>query len=203
MARMLALMGLVSCDLLETPEYPDDDFSIVGTWEYQIPPLPENLIPVLSEGSLYNATGWVTFTEDSCFSFTIESDQGNIHSYGTYEVDMDQGVTLKYDSYSIIDDFAYSHDYTNVSYGSFGSAISWGVEGDEVTSDYIKIHDSNTRFIVEYRRVSPQSYKPVITNYISNDGPYKYRLVDHRGQSCISLSIPIEQLLNLMDNEME
>lgn len=80
MVRMLALMGLivalVSCDkikeLLETPEYPDENFTIVGTWEYQIPPLVGS---APDPGAVYNATGRITFTEDMRFCFTIDTDQ--------------------------------------------------------------------------------------------------------------------------------
>lgn len=55
-----AMCSLSSCEkikeLLETPEYPDENFTIVGTWEYYIPPL-EGSAP--DPGAVYNATGRV------------------------------------------------------------------------------------------------------------------------------------------------
>ena len=39
MALVTCLLALTSCGSLETPEYPDSYFSIVGTWKYHIPAL--------------------------------------------------------------------------------------------------------------------------------------------------------------------
>ena len=116
MKRLKQLLGmtffacafaLTSCGLLETPEYPDSDFSIVGTWEYHIPALSGSKP---KEGSIYNADGRITFTADGRFSFVIDSDQGEVKGCGTYEYDGDDegmdasgGIALEYDSYKEIE----------------------------------------------------------------------------------------------------
>ena len=53
------MMGaaMASCDLLDTPEYPDDDFSIVGTWEYSEPAIvfeSDNLLTKAGAGLAAN-----------------------------------------------------------------------------------------------------------------------------------------------------
>ena len=70
---LLGALAVSSCGLLDTPEYPDGDFTIVGTWEYHVPAL-EGSSP--NEGQVYNAEGQITFTTDKRFCFTLSTSGG-------------------------------------------------------------------------------------------------------------------------------
>ena len=81
-----AMCYLSSCEkikeLLETPEYPDENFTIVGTWEYYIPPL-EGSAP--DPGAVYNATGRVTFTEKGVWGSGLTANVYGCDSTGNIE----------------------------------------------------------------------------------------------------------------------
>lgn len=195
MARMLALMGLVvalvSCDkikeLLETPEYPDENFTIVGTWEYQIPPLVGG---APDPGAVYNATGRITFMEDMRFCFTIDTGQNEIKGFGTYTYSEDSGIGLEYDAYLKIEDDANEKDLINISHASFSDLISWGSNdwGDRVESDYLKVHSS---IVTEYHRISTEPYEETIVPYFDGNS---YGIVTHKGSCCVNLPISLDEL---------
>lgn len=178
------MMGaaMTSCDLLDTPEYPDDDFSIVGTWEYQIPPL-EGSAP--RPGQVYNATGWVTFTEDMRFCFTLDTDQGEVKSYGVYNYDEDSGIFLYYEEYMKMDIPSYEPEDFDLHRTGYQSLISWGNNdaGDVVSDDYLKVH---SRTVGEYHRVATREYEEEIVPYIYGED---YHYVTHDGYSLVDLPI--------------
>ncbi len=184
-ALLLGALAVSSCGLLDTPEYPDGDFTIVGTWEYHIPAL-EGSAP--NEGWVYNADGQITFTADKRFCFTLSTDRGEVKGYGTYRVNEDSGVFLSYDGYT---------DAGNLSFGDcFGCidvlydihSIGWGwdesLTGDRVEDDYLKTHTA----IEEYFRVAPQPYEEVVVPYMAADGTAYY--VEHNGHRLFSLPEP-------------
>lgn len=147
---MLFCPLLASCSSAEeeTPEYPDENFSIVGTWEYDIPPCI-GFAP--SEGYIYNASGYITFTDDNRFSFTIDSDNGPVKGYGTYTVDEDLGVYLVYTPYKEIETQAREEGYIHYSSDIYQEYISWGNYGDRVEEDYMLVHSVPVK---EYRRIN-------------------------------------------------
>lgn len=184
-------MSFTSCEkikeLLETPEYPDEDFSIVGTWEYQIPP---NIGTAPMPGAVYNATGRITFTEDMRFCFTIDTDKGEVKGYGTYDYNEDSGLTLNYGEYVDIQKYASSHHIISGQH-SFYDSINWGNEGDEVRSDYLKVH---SKLVSEYHRVSTEPYEETILPYHRED---IYGLVNHKGECCVNLPVSLDELYNI------
>lgn len=192
---LVGAMSLTSCgkikELLETPEYPDSDFSIVGTWEYHIPP---NIGTAPIPGAVYNATGRITFTEDMRFCFTIDTDKGEVKGYGTYTYNEDSGLYLTYAEYVDIEEYASLHHVIVPSYhASFTDGINWGNEGDEVSSDYLKVHST---LISEYHRVATESYEEIILPYHREDD---YGFVTHKGECCVNLPVSLDELYNIGD----
>lgn len=187
----IGAMSLASCekikDLLNPPEYPDDDFSIVGTWEYQIPP---NIGTAPRPGTVYNATGRITFTKDMRFCFTINTDKGEVKGYGTYGYNEDRGISLNYEEYVDIQDYASNHGIIS-GWHLFYDSIDWGNPGDEVRSDYLKVH---SKLVSEYHRISTEPYEETILPYYREG---LYGLVDHKGESCVNLPIPLDELYNI------
>lgn len=188
---LVGMFSLTSCekikDLLETPEYPDEDFSIVGTWEYHIPP---NIGTAPWQGTVYNATGRITFTEDMRFCFTIDTDKGEVKGYGTYSYNEDSGLTLSYGKYVEIQDYALKHHIIS-GQRFFDDSINWGNSGDEVRSDYLKVH---SKLVSEYHRVSTEPYEEIILSYHSEG---IYGLVNHKGESCVNLPVSLDELYNI------
>ena len=182
-ALLLGALAMSSC-ALDTPEYPDNDFTIVGTWEYHVPAWEGSTTPA----GVYNVDGRITFTEDLRFCFTLDTDRGEVKGFGTYRVNEDPGVCLSYDGYT---------DAGNLSFGDcFGCidvlydihSIGWGwdesLTGDRVEDDYLKTHTA----IEEYFRVAPQPYEEVVVPYMAADGTAYY--VEHNGHRLFSLPEP-------------
>lgn len=173
----IALCGflLSSCELLETPEYPDSDFNIVGTWEYKIPPC-EGTEPEI--GTIYNAVGRITFTEDMEFSFVIDANNIKAKGYGTYTYDEDSGICLTYKVSNIADVIAGA----NLSQVTMRDChISWGNEGDKVEDDYLRVHSIPS----EYRRIETLPLESILLPYrIPNSGTSTtWSIVTHGGDS--------------------
>ena len=190
-------LALTSCGLLDTPEYPDSDFSIVGTWEYHIPALTGS---APEKGEIYNADGWITFTEDMRFSYTINSDRGEVKGYGTYVYDPDSGVDLTYELWDEIEDYASSKNAV-LSWRSYGYMIHWGQEGDRVESDYMRL----TNDVGEFFRVSQLAYEDTITAYsvpVGKDSCH-YWLVDFSGDGFLEMKISLEDILKGINEEKE
>lgn len=191
-------MSFTSCEkikeLLETPEYPDEDFSIVGTWEYQIPPCV-GTSPL--EGQVYNATGYITFTADEQFSFVLNSDNGLVKGYGTYEYDEDSGISLYYASYKEIEIEGREEGYIHTIIDGYREYISWGNEGDLMEDDYMKVHTSP----MEYHRVESQPFEETVMAYrvpsaaLDDD----WHLVSHSGSSFLEVPDEYVKLKNLKD----
>lgn len=212
MKRLKQLLGmtffacafaLTSCGLLETPEYPDSDFSIVGTWEYHIPALSGSKP---KEGSIYNADGRITFTADGRFSFVIDSDQGEVKGCGTYEYDGDDegmdasgGIALEYDSYKEIELIELALKIPHAIIDRYLGYIRWGNEGDLVEDDYIV---SEGR---EFYRVSEEPYDENLATYTytNSKGEELYGLVDFGGDCMLSLPITLDRLYGLYDEFMD
>ena len=188
-----AMCSLSSCEkikeLLETPEYPDENFTIVGTWEYYIPPL-EGSAP--DPGAVYNATGRVTFTEDMRFCFTLDTNRGEVKGYGTYTYDEDSGVGLIYDTYLDIEEYAEKKGLIHISSAGFSDHISWGNNdyGDRVEQDYLKVHSN---IVSEYHRVATEPYEEEVIPY--HDGS-NYGIVSHNGSCCVNLPVSLDELYN-------
>ena len=183
-------LTLTSCGLLDTPEYPDSDFSIVGTWEYYIPALTGS---APEKGHVYNADGWITFTEDMQFSFTLNSDRGEVKGYGTYRYDPDSGVSFEYGPYDEVEDLG--KDY--ILSGSSGiPSINWGNEGDLVEMDYLRVHTEP----YEFHRVSQRPFEDTICTYsvpVWKDSCHYY-VVDHAGWSRLELRVSLGEILKNM-----
>ena len=203
LASFVCVFALTSCGLLETPEYPDSDFSIVGTWKYHIPAL-SGARP--QEGSIYNADVLITFTADGRFSFVIDSDQGEVKGCGTYEydgddegVDASSGIALEYDSYKEIETMGRTVHVLNGSRDRYPGYISWGNEGDLVEDDYIV---SEGR---EFYRVSEEPYDENLATYTytNSKGEELYGLVDFGGDCMLSLPITLDRLYGLYDEFMD
>lgn len=158
---LLITLAIPGCELLETPEYPDSGFSIVGTWEYTIPPC----VGTDPAGDVFNAKGRITFTDDMKFSFEIDSDKGKLKGYGTYGYDEDSGLSLDYTSYEAMLKAAVDSGYYNGSQ-SFHDAINWGNSGDIVEQDYLKVHSAP---VTEYFRIDPQPYVEEVVTYENYD----------------------------------
>ena len=193
MKRLKQLLGmtffacafaLTSCGLLETPEYPDSDFSIVGTWEYHIPALSGSKP---KEGSIYNADGRITFTADGRFSF---DDEG---------VDASGGIALEYDSYKEIELIELALKIPHAIIDRYPGYIRWGNEGDLVEDDYIV---SEGR---EFYRVSEEPYDENLATYTytNSKGEELYGLVDFGGDCMLSLPITLDRLYGLYDEFMD
>ena len=182
---LLGVLAVSSCDMLDTPEYPDSDFSIVGTWEYHVPAL-EGSAPYA--GWVYNADGWITFTEDMRFCFTLETDRGTVKGYGTYRQDDDTGIYLSYGGYTDAGNFAFGDCIGCIDMLDDIHSIGWGwgesMTDDRVEDDYLKTHT----YIGEYFRVETRPYEEVVMPYMAADGKAYY--VEHNGQTIFDLPKP-------------
>ena len=182
-ALLLCALAVSSCGLLDTPEYPDGDFTIVGTWEYHVPAL-EGSSP--NEGQVYNAEGQITFTTDKRFCFTLSTDRGEVKGYGTYRVDEDSGVFLTYSGYDEASQPVLGNcvgcleDIHSIGWG-WGEALT----DDRVEDDYLKTHTD----IEEYFRVETQPYEEVLAPYPAADGT-AYYYVEHNGKVLFALPEP-------------
>lgn len=183
---MLFCSLFVSCDLTKddskeskegASEYPDENFSIVGTWEYNIPPCT-GFAP--TDGCIYNALGYITFTDDNKFSFVINSDNGKIRGYGTYDLDEDLGLHLIYAPYKEIEIQAREKGYIRYSRDIYQDYISWGNYGDRIEENYMLVHSTPVR---EYKRIQSQGFDNTVSTYRSPDSALEddWYLVSHSG----------------------
>ena len=196
MALVTCLLALTSCGSLETPEYPDSNFSIVGTWKYHIPALTG---AGAEKGSVYNADGWITFTDDGHFSFVIESNKGDVKGCGTYTYDEDSGVSMEYDSYKDIEMMAREVNILRQNQDRYVDGFNWGNEGDRVEQNYIKVH---TLPVSEFYRVSDEPYDSEVATYFftDNDGEDCYSLLGFGGRSELILPFSLNELYDLYTN---
>lgn len=192
-AVSIALCLSLFCACEDTEEYPDDDFTIVGTWRYHIPALTGSKP---NEGQVYNADGRITFTSDMRFCFTLDTDCGEVKGYGRYKYIEDTGIQLWYDGYLPIAENACELDYLDlVPPLEDPSAIGWGWnagvagESDIVRDDYLKVH---TYPVEEYFRVATLPYEEVVMPY-QPDGDGKSYYVRHSGSSFFDLPEPLYQ----------
>lgn len=169
------------CACEDSEEYPDENFTIVGTWRYHVPALT-GMAP--REGYVYNADGRITFTADMRFCFTLDSDCGEVKGYGTYEYNEDSGIYLVYDGYTPIAERTVELGiYDLVPFVYEHNAIGWGwgesMGGDIVRDDYLKVH---TIPVPEYFRIDTAPYEEVVQPYRPNGGAACYYLA-HDGES--------------------
>ena len=190
---MLFCSLLVSCDLMDPPEYPDKDFSIVGTWEYYIPPCTGT---APGDGDIYNAVGYITFTDDYRFSFVINSDNGEVKGYGTYVFNEDTGISLNYDSYKELQDLANKEGYIKGFVG-YSDGINWGKWGDRVEDDYMLVHSGPVK---EYKRVESRAFEDTVIFYRSPDAALDddWNPVLHSGRG--SMKFPNEFVIDYLGN---
>lgn len=179
--------GLVD-DLLDDPEYPDASFSVVGTWEYHIKPCTWGMP---DENRIYDAKGYLTFTDDGKFSYTIHSDNGLVKGYGTWYyngaedgVDASSGISMSYSGWE--DAREVLEEYGASGFSGSGSYISWGNGGDRIEHDYMLVGKND---VTEYRRVESIPYNEEITAYrsLNSDPLGDWALVKHTGIPVISI----------------
>lgn len=179
----LALFG--ACE--ESEEYPDENFTIVGTWRYHVPALTGS---APNEGYVYNADGLITFTEDMRFCFTLDTDRGEVKGYGKYKFVDDTGIELLYDGYENVAAYGCELGYLDMMpLLGYDLAIGWGwdetLTGDIVRDDYLKVH---TTPVSEYFRVTTQSYEEDVQPYLPEaDGVFYY--VTHEGRTLFDLPV--------------
>ena len=146
--------GLVE-DLLDDPEYPDASFSIVGTWEYHIKPCTWGMP---DENRIYDATGYLTFTDDGKFSYVIHSDNGLVKGYGTWDYDGDDE----------------------------GVDASRGNEGDRIEHDYMLVGGNEVNEYKRVETIS-YSEEITAYRSLNSGTLDKWALVDHAGYPEISI----------------
>ena len=177
-ALLLGALAMSSC-ALDTPEYPDNDFTIVGTWEYHVPAWEGSTTPA----GVYNVDGRITFTEDLRFCFTLDTDRGEVKGHGTYVYHEDTGIVLVYEGYRDKVQLAYDKGYIKgkPDLGD-ANAIGWGwSSSDRVEDDYLKVHTT----VPEYFRISTLPFEEEVRPYLSGDGTYYY--VGHNGASFLAV----------------
>ena len=165
---LILLLGVLAVSSCETPEYPDSDFSIVGTWEYHVPAWEGSVAPK----GVYNVDGYITFTDDLRFCFTLFTDQGEVKGHGTYVYHEDSGIVLVYEGYQEKADLAEEKGYLK-GLPDLGdaNAIGWGWESnDKIEDDYMKVHSS----VPEYFRVTTRPFEEEVRPYLSGDGEFCY-----------------------------
>lgn len=187
LAMILCLFS--ACE--DTEEYPDGNFTIVGTWRYHVPALTGSKP---NEGQVYNAEGRITFTSDMRFCFILDTDRGEVRGCGRYQYIEDTGIHLWYDGYLPIAEKACGLGYLSlVPPLEDPSAIGWGWNGDItgvsdiVRYDYLRVH---TYPIEEYFRIETLPYEEVVMPY-QPDGEAKSYYVSHDGQRMFALPEPL------------
>lgn len=173
----LALFG--ACE--ESEEYPDENFTIVGTWRYHVPALTGS---APREGYVYNADGRITFTADMRFCFTLYTDCGEVKGCGSYKYNEDTGIDLVYDGYTPVAERAVELGvYDLVPFVDEVGAIGWGwgesMGGDIVRDDYLKVH---TTPVPEYFRITDTTYEDAVQPYRPEGSDVCY-YVTHDGES--------------------